>query len=322
MNRFRRQVAGALGAAAVHPSGSCSWCGRRLARAPSVTLAAAEADTYLVAVLEQVLYESFYCPGAAIPSPTGEREKAPRQDPEFVAELSAANAGRGRWAGGWQVDGRSGDDLVLRKDGLRVRVPSGQTRIAGDGSAAEVRLPKELPFASPGFYMAVGDIDLPPGPMMRLYFHAVASGAASLVAAVTSTLNDMGIAFRFKVVDAPEQFSRCDAAVLYVRTTDFEGLRPLLSDLQTRRGVQLRARTPAFTKPLSPGIGLAEQPASGESFGEHRCRMLAEGIVEAHALGVTQPGQRLAVVEARFASRGIDLDAPYLERGSVDRYAL
>ena len=149
-----------------------------------------------------------------------------------------------------------------------------------------------------------------------------ASGAASLVAAVTSSLNGMGIAFRFKVLDAPEQFSRCDAAVLYVRATDFEALRPVLRDLHTRPSVQLRERTPALTKPLSPGIGLAEQPASGESFGENRCRLLAEGIVEAHALGVRRPGPRLAVVEARFASRGIDVDAPYLERGSVDRYAL
>jgi hypothetical protein len=293
-----------------------------VARAPPVTLAAAEADTYLVAVLERVLYESFYCPGGAIPSPTGEREAAPREDPDFVGELSAANAGRGRWAGGWLVDGRSGDELVLLKDGLRVRVPPGQARVAGDGSAAEVRLPKELPFASPGFYMAVGDIDLPPGPMVRLYLHVVASGAAGLVAAVTSSLNGMGIAFRLKVIDAPEQFSRCDAAVLYVRATDFEDLRPVLCDLHTWPGVQLRERTPAFTKPLSPGIGLAEQPASGESFGEHRCRLLAEGIVEAHMLGVRQPGRRLAVVEARFVSAGIDLEAPYLERGSVDRYAL
>jgi len=32
--------------------------------------------------------------------------------------------------------------------------------------------------------------------------------------------------------------------------------------------------------------------------------------------------QRLAVVEARFAAERIDLDMPYLEPGSLDRYTL
>ena len=320
MNRYRRQVAGALDAAAVHPSGSCSWCGRRLARAPSVTLAAGEADTYLVAVLEQVLYESFYCPGAAIPSPTGEREAAPRQDPEFVGSCRprTLDVGAGRVAGGgW----RSGDDLVLRKDGLRVRVPPGQGRVTGDGSRRRYGC-RRAPVRVPGFLHGRRRHRPAARPMVRLYFHAVASGAASLVAAVTSSLNSMGIAFRFKVIDAPRAVLALRRGCALCPRDGFRrpAARPLRPAPSARRPAS--RRTPALTKQLSPGIGLAEQPASGESFGEHRCRLLAEGIAEAHALGVRQPGQRLAVVEARFASRGIDLDAPYLERGSVDRYAL
>jgi hypothetical protein len=326
LSRFRRQVADALEAVTVHPSGTCSWCGRRQGRVLSRTVPAAAASDYLVAVLARVLYESFYCPGAPIPSNTDVRKAAPRQDADFVEELSVANAGQGCWTGGWRVDGRSGDDVILRNSGLRVRVKPSQTRIPqGEpaiGDAAQSRLPKELLFASPGFYTAGGDADLLPGPMLRLYFHVVASAAASLVGAVTLALNGMGIPFRLKVVNAPERFSRCDAAVLYLRAAGFEDVRPFVRELRSRADVQLRDRTPAFTKPLRPGIGLAEHPASGESFGEHRCRLLAQGIVESHAIGARHPHERLAIVEAHFASHGIDLDAPYLERGSVARYAL
>jgi hypothetical protein len=327
MNRFRAQVAGALEAATVHPSGSCTWCGRRLRRARAGTVPPAAAGAYLTAVLEHVLYESFYCHGAPIPSRPDAARAAPRADPAFVAGLSAANAGRGCWAGGWRVDGRSASDLLLVKDGLRLRAKRSQARIReGEpliGASAQIRLPKELAFASPGFYTAVSDADLPAEsghPMLRVYFHLVHPAAPSLVAAVTSSLNEIGIAFRLKVIDAPERFSRCDAAVLYVSTHDFNLLRPVLRDLSPRGG--LREGTPAFTKPLAPGIGLAEHPVSGESFGGHRCRLLAEGIVDAHNRGIRNLDERLTAVEAHFASHGIELEAPYLAPGSRDRYRL
>lgn len=320
MNRFRAQVSSALEAMAIGPSGSAAWCGRRLARTPR-GLPAAAARAYLAAVAEQVLYEAFYCPGAPIPWSPDARASEPGRDPAFVDALAAANAGSGCWAGGWRVDGRRGDALVLGRNGLQITAEPSQVRI--DGTGAQIRLPKELRFASPGHYIALGDLDLPAAseyPLLRVYFHVVPSEAARLVGLVTSSLNDLGVAFRLKVVDAPEQFGRCDAAVLYVRASDFDALRPVLRGLAARVG--MRERTPALTKPIRPGIGLAEDPASGESFGMHRCGLLARGIVEAQVAGATRPGDRLAVVERHFAAHGIDLEAPYLRPASPDAYAL
>jgi len=327
VNRFRAQVADALEAVTLHPSGSCTWSGRRLRRTHARSVPPAAAGVYLTAVLEQVLYESFYCHGVPIRSTPDAARAAARADPAFVARLSAANSGRGCWAGGWRVDGQSASDLLLVKDGLRLRAKRSQARI-GDGepsigASAEIRLPKELAFASPGFYTAVGDTDLPDQGgyrMLRLYFHVTASAATGLVSAVTSSLNVIGAAFRLKVIDTPERFSRCDTAVLYVRAPDFERLRPVLRDVSARGG--LRARTPALTKPLAPGIGLAEDPATGESFGTNRCRLLAEGIVGAHYRGLRNPDERLAVVEAHFASRGVNIETPYLAPGSLNTYEL
>jgi HopA1 effector protein family len=327
MNRFRAQVAGALEAATIHPSGSCSWFGRRLPRMRAGMLPAAAARAHLTAVLGNVLYDSFYCHGTPVPLSEDEARAAPHADPAFVAELSAANAGQGCWAGGWRVDGRCGEDLVLVKDRLRLIAKRSQTRILerepSIGGLAQIRLPKELAFAAPGFYTVVSDTDLPAEsgqPMLRLYFNLFASAAACLVAALTSALNGIGIAFRLKVVDAPERFSRCDAAVLYLDAGNFEPLRPVLRDVASRPG--LRELTPAFTKPLAPGIGLAEDPATGESFGSHRCRLLAEGVISAHHRGTRSPAERLTAVEAHFASQRVDLETPYLAPGSFDRYAL
>jgi hypothetical protein len=317
VSRYRAQVADAIAAAAVHPSGSCSWCGRRMGRPPPRTLPAEARHAYAVALLEQVLYQSFYCSGAA-PRPAQDEPPA-ALEPEFVEALSAANSGQGFWDAGWRVDDRRDGDLVLAKDGLRLVARRSQVRL--QGRAAQIRMPKELREASPGFYVAVSDVVFGSpsgGPMVRLYFHLLPESAAALVATVTSRLNGLRLPFRLKVVDAPERFTRCDAAVLYARAVDFDALRPMLRDL----GVALRERTPAFTKPLAPGIGLAEQPATEESFGSHRCRLLAEGILEAHRLGLRRPGERLAAVEAHFAARRVDLDAPYLEPGSRDRYTL
>jgi hypothetical protein len=325
---FRAQVASAIEAMTVRPSGSWVWCGRRVARPPVRTLPPAAARAYLVAVLERVLYESFYCPGAPTPAPVQERRVAPRSDPAFVEELSATNAGGGCWSEGWRIEARRGDHVLVGKDGLRVLVASSDIRVAIGGlltgSRVQIRLPKELPFASPGYYTALGDTELraESGHALRLYFHVAPSAAQKVMAAVTSSLNEQGIAFRFKVVDAPERFARCDAAVLYVAKADFEHMRPLLRDLCGRSGVGLREPTPALTKALRPGLGLAEEPASGESFGMDRCRLLAEGMVEAHARGARRSHERLEVVAEHFASRGIDVDAPYLEPGAYHSYTL
>jgi hypothetical protein len=329
VNRFRAQIAGALDAITVRRSGSWAWYGRRVARPPVRTLAPAARRAYWIAALEHVLYESFYCPGAPKPLVPPELRAPPRSDPAIVERLSAANAGSGTWAEGWRVEARSGEDLVVSKDGLRLLAAPSQARAAVGGPLTgrpvQIRLPKELPFASPGYYTALGDTDPRAErghPLLRLYLHVVPSAAPKLMAAVTSSLNELDVPFRFKVLAAPEQRSRCDAAVLYVGATDFEAVRSVLRDVLSRSDVRLRERTPALTKALGPGIGFAEQPASGESFGTDRCRLLAEGAVEAHDRGARRTHERLAVVAAHFAARGVDLEAPYLEPGSHDRYAL
>ena len=75
-----------------------------------------------------------------------------------------------------------------------------------------------------------------------------------------------------------------------------------------------------MTLPLAPGVAFAEDPGGGESFGEHRCLLLAEAVVTAAERGLGGAEDRLEVVRERFAEAGTTLDAPYL--GSSPGYAV
>jgi hypothetical protein len=82
----------------------------------------------------------------------------------------------------------------------------------------------------------------------------------------------------------------------------------------------LKAETPLFSKPLAHGLGLAEDPKTGENFGTSRCRLLAEAVCKAHERGLDSAEARWNEVIAAFAAAGLSLDRPHLNPGSTDRY--
>ena len=143
-----------------------------------------------------------------------------------------------------------------------------------------------------------------------------------MVRALTSRLSAETIPFRLKVANHPIHFDRCDAAVLYLPVGAFERLRAMLADVAVTMAPRLRPRTPAFTLALAPGVGLAESPATGESFGEHCCRLLADGIVGAEERGVAPGDARVEAVIESLAENGVRIDAPYLALSLDERYAV
>jgi hypothetical protein len=77
-----------------------------------------------------------------------------------------------------------------------------------------------------------------------------------------------------------------------------------------------------FTKPLAPGLGLAEDPNNGMSFGQSRCKIAAEALWSSFAQGLTDPDSRLSALARAFRQAGLDPELPFLERGSTDSYDL
>ncbi|MEA2438403.1 MAG: hypothetical protein QOF65_2959 [Thermoleophilaceae bacterium] len=332
MTGYRRLVAQALAAVEVVSATSHAWFGVRSPGIPAEVeglMSPRTARASLVYELQMRLYADFYCAGGARPplhSPA--TDALPGASP-FVQDLSAANAGTGAREPGWTVTGEDSGALVVARGGLSLWVapadvhPTNGAKVA-PGAAVGVLMPKELLRLSPGFYMALGDAEFPvdgSAPVVRFYWNLRSDGAVVLIGELTRRLNAQGLAFRLKVVSEPGRYSRCDAGVLYVLRSDYEHVARVVSTAYQAVASSLKPAIPALTKPLAPGLALAEDPTEQmTSFGMSRCELLAEAIARAAELGARDPAQRMRVVDERFAEAGMSLDAPYLNPGSTDDY--
>jgi hypothetical protein len=301
---------------------------RSLQPAPGLGPASGQGDDMLVKAIQAVLYDRCYArrpPRAAAAGAT----QAPAPDVEFARQLAAANAGRERWDRGWIIHqfGPNGQAFVRKGDRERVAVPGAFIFEAALGMAPQigsivsVRAPSETYDAQPGYYFAFGETldELADNlSLTRLYFHSRAENAALLVSELTGALNRFQTPFQLKTPTAPAFYGRIDAAVLYVGARYFPITARIVAVV--REKVRLEAATPLFTKALWPGVGAAVEPGTGESFGSHRCRLTAEGIVDAWRQGEQKAPARVAAVEARFAAAGLDLSRPWLGPGGVDPF--
>ena len=285
--------------------------------------------TRMVQTLETDLYVRLYTrssAGTAVADYLGQRD--------HVAALSAANNGSGSWEPGWRVGQVDEEDgrVAVSKDAITFWVdPSTGIRTATGratpGDWCRVLVAKELRNLMPGFYFAIGDGDQAdtrdhPEPLVRFYWNLTAAGAAPYMAAATQTLNAISVPFRTKVLTDPASYVRADGGVLYLERRFFHRVRAALLKIHTDVAQYLRPDVPMFTKALAPGLGLAEDPGGGMSFGQSRCRAIANGLWDAFASGAQERDARLQIVEQALTDAGIDVDRPWLEKGSADMYLL
>lgn len=335
MSAIRQSLGPAIGAVRILGATDFSWFGRRcepLPRHLRRALNGESAHSYLLFQLTSRLYRSFYCRGVAERQPEQEARVSDRSRTiEFGEELSNANQGLGYWEGGWRSIRTDKGAVIVSKRGFTLRVPPQQARInprpeepmePAEDTGAAIYFPKESG-VSPGFYMAMGDVPFGSDDsqsMVRLYWNVRAEGAANLVATSTRLLNRAGIPFKLKILNEPENFSRCDAAVLYVSKQTYKEVAAIGAELYSEMIAHMNPLTPAFTKSLAPGLGLAESLPGGDSFGLHRCNLVAEGLLQSHEQRAPTADAIIAIIDSHFAAAGFDLDLPYLNPGSGDSY--
>jgi hypothetical protein len=330
---FDDRVSAAVRAVEVVSAKAFSWFGKRSPRmSTSVqrSLTADAARSLLLFNLQNRLYRDFYCSGRPRPATPAVANPATKDSGEFIEGLSRANSGAGFWSAGWIVRATEAEKIAVQRNGLELFVHADECRFVDGaapdpGTSASIRYPKEVLGASPGFYMAMGNTELAtddPQNLIRLYLNTTPNGALHFMHVLTRRLNEARLPFQLKVVNEPTRFDRCDAMVLYLRKDGFSAVAKQFCEISDILERHLQAETTAFTKILAPGLGLAEDPGGGESFGMSRCRLLAEGLVRAHELGERSETGRLRVIGQCFADAGISLDAPFLNPGSTDRYDL
>lgn len=273
--------------------------------------------------LENDLYARLYMRPSA-PEHVAAYDFLARRD--FLAALSAANSGRGTWEPGWTIrrvedDGR----VAVDKDGITfwafpegVRVSEGAAR---PGVVCRVWVGKELRGLLPGFYLAIGDAEGDEeeagGAHVRLYWHLTRAQAVPFMERVTHELNWAGTPFRVKVLSDPHAYHRADAGVLYLRRRDLDRIGDSIARIYQSVATGLRPEVPMFTRRLAEGLGMADDPAGGLSFGEHRCRLIAEALWRSFVPGGPD-GDRFATLANAFRDAGLDPAFPHLGPGSRD----
>jgi hypothetical protein len=313
-------VAKALAAIDVRSSTSYSWFGD-VTDLPEQVVRLGDRRALrsaLVVSISSRLYDCFYTQGAPRRATSGNEDHVGVGT--LSHDLAQANEGSGYLEAGWRVVGEEDERLVVERAGLRLWVTEGE--IAGpaaiDGTVS-VRLPADLPAYSPGFYTARGDRSFAietPRIVDRFYLDLRPEGAVPFVSEATRRLNREGLPFVAKVVDDPDGFERRDAAVLAVERRDRSRALPAAQRIRTALAPYLDGGAPALTLPLAPGLAFAEDPGGGESFGRHRCLLIADAAVVSAERGLRHADDRLEIVSERFLQAGTSLDAPY--RGSPD----
>lgn len=269
--------------------------------------------------IAELLYETLY---------TRSGPRPPHSDPgasrALAALLSRANSGQGTWQPGWTLMTAPAEGLVsVEKQGLVLWSGVDGFHAEGGwapGSSGRLLIGKELRDACPGFYIAIGDGgEVAAGePVVRVYWHFTPAGVAAGVRCLTSRLNAVRLPFRLKVPSDPSAYSRADSGVLYLGRSAFEAARAILADTYGELSPQLGRAVPRLTKAAAPGLALAVDPGDGSSFGQHRCRIVAQALWSCFASGEATPRARARSVESAFLDRGLDPKRPYLGAGLAE----
>lgn len=328
---LKAELAAIMEAVAFPSLGAVTFAGRTSPYAASSGMPGVGGmGTPLAVQLQHLFYDFCYCrrfDGAVVT----EQSIAQPSDTGLIEALSAANTSRERWDAGWQL-------AQLMPSGQIVAVKGGMTRLVWPGEflghgppgvqprpGTEISLfaPRESRTSQPAFYFAFGETladQQDDFGILRFYWNVTADGAAALIGAITEMLNRFAIPFRLKCLNLANLFDRADAAVLYLAKRHYRIAATILPEVHRAMRPLLKSATPLFAKPLADGLGLAEDPRTGESFGMSRCRLVAEAVCRAHERGLDSPPARLEEVLGAFAAAGLSLEHPYLNAGSTDRY--
>jgi len=301
---------------------------------------------YLALLLRNFLYGIYYSGSLqAVLAVGGNADKCQLQpkidesysvgiDENFYQQLHQNNYGTGYYDPDWEVLRLEPDgSMAVTKDGLTLYVepechlPTSKKSAVGDLIA--IWMPKNR--IHNGCYVAVSNTREEPQKAVnadlgigRIYFNFTPSGAIALMESLTKQLNNENLSFNFKVLYNPAIYGRYDAGVLNFESNDYPLIRQILQVVYQEHQSYFQPEIPLFTKFLAPGLGLAEEPnqkfAVVESFGLNRCQIVANALLEAWENGKSTIKERMGIIEQHFAKHLVDVQFPYLNPGSEDRY--
>jgi HopA1 effector protein family len=150
----------------------------------------------------------------------------------------------------------------------------------------------------------------PEPPIGRIYLDARPATAPRVVHEVTAALE--GTPFQLKCPILAEAVERVDAVVVYHARAERAGLLAALGSRWSSLGPLLDPAVPPLTCRVRPGLAWADDIDHGRSYGESRCRLLAEAIDRAGAAWeAMEPDERLTMLVEALVDAGLDPQRPW-----------
>ena len=288
-----------------------------------------DARMLMMSHLGSLLYLQCYC--RRFSGQIDRREMLAITNPDFVKQLSGANNSREHLNPGWRVIKKlPTGHFVAEKNGLTRLLFAGEfisradlKRPVEEGTPISIFSPRESTTMHPGFYYIFGETlgdDQDDTDLIRFYWNVSADGAPKLVSLLTHLLNRFQVPFRLKIVNNPNNYIRADAAVLYLNKRLYRLVSELLNDVLSQISNELKPETPLFSKKLAPGLGFAEEPMTGESFGQHRCRILAHSLWTVYEKRLDDAESQLREIATQLEANGVDPEFPYRNARSDQDY--
>jgi hypothetical protein len=271
--------------------------------------------------LAGALYTDHYC---LLPADEA-RPAAAGDGAAFLASLRAANPVAPRHQDGWTV-------MRTEPGGVWIVDAAQQPRFAtldeivplanAIAPGLPVRLVPQRDFVTgPGGHFVIfgrRGFDPQTGRQIRFYWNLAPEGAAAFLREIGTRLERRRIPFQAKIPVDPANYVRTDCGVLYLNDEELEAARDAIAATWRVLRESLRPSVPMFTREIAPGLAFAESPPTRESFGMHRCGLIAEGLLKAEARGVREAAARLAILHERLTVYGLDPDR--LELNPTSRY--
>lgn len=153
--------------------------------------------------------------------------------------------------------------------------------------------------------------------LVRLYLTCAPHTTLHAIGLVSERARAWDVPWRLTSTALNTPVPAADATVLHLPVELLDDIRPELHDLVTDLQPFLASVVPALTLRIARGASLAQNPADGRSFGEHRCALVARSVLDSRQFHHREQVMRTMRV---FADAGIDPKRPYLEAaGSWDR---
>ncbi|MDG4787573.1 lanthionine synthetase LanC family protein [Micromonospora sp. WMMD1102] len=322
MTSYREQLADLARHVRVLDDRRFVWFGQRISAAPPSGTADRAAPTSIQSTLARHLYQHFFVTGIPVPTRLRGQPAGSAPDAAFVEQIRDSIVGAGPPEENWCFVRPHPAGLVAIRDGISFLVPRAavaeQDPGTSPGDALTVRQSPCLRAAQPGFCYVLGSSAQPSevDTTIRVYWNIVADGASTLTRLLSTELNARSIPFALKLPNTPQGHQRCDSAVLYVAGALFPAVAEVVAGCHPELDPVLGDRIPPLTAALLRGVGVAQDPGGGESFGQHRCRLLAEALCTPAARRARGPERRAAELVSWLDANGVSVVAPYRNPGS------